>query len=728
MSTERYEEENHLNFVYQKLKKKEREVVKALAEHSDSGKRYMNEITDGVSLDMTDYSNTLETMAQVEMKNREIDQLNLKYDQLIRLEGIIQRLLKTAYFARIDVQFDGEETIEKFYIGSDSFKDDDEDNLVIDWRAPIAELYYNQDMGETSFIANQREISVDLQLRRQFQIESDRLIAYFDSAVAIQDELLLEVLSQNKSEYMQDITATIQKEQNQIIRDVTSRVLLVNGIAGSGKTSAVLQRIAYLLYQYRNEVRSEDMLLLAPNPIFLKYISQVLPGLGEKNPLNMTMYGLIRQKLSRDFTMAPEQRQLEVDNMLTETNKILNSKAFFDFMTQQSQNFEIDVDFLFDIKRNEKILFTKADILNVYCETPQQANFSEKTQIVAEKLSNLLLMRLRGQAKSDKMYNRILSMSEVEQEKYFGRLIENSTRQEVEKLAFQYLTKRYRKVRTRIKQCKWLNIEALFKKLYQQYTNTNIDVNFTELDIEVATVFVVIEHLFMKPLVQNNIKFVLVDEAQDYSEMQVALLISLFNRAKFTLLGDENQAIFARSIDFEQLSSLFQKFDLPVVRKDLLISYRSNGPITEIFNHLAKTKNIEVEAVQVDGEPVVFRQFNDGDDYLLYLTDILRKIDKNSSTVVITKSVSQARKLEKVCQGKIMFTPLDEIKKHVPTSGISFLPIGLAKGLEFDNVIIHNANQINYQNNRDRLLLYTAASRAMKRLFIISIGQQSALF
>lgn len=192
----------------------------------------------------------------------------MKYDQLIRLEGIIQRLLKTAYFARIDVKFDDEETSEQFYIGSDSFKNDDEDNLVIDWRAPIAELYYNQEMGKTSFLANDREISVDLQLRRQFQIEADRLIAYFDSAVAIQDELLLEVLSHNKSEYMQDITATIQKEQNQIIRDVASRVLLVNGIAGSGKTSAVLQRIAYLLYQYRNEVRSEDMLLLAPNPIF----------------------------------------------------------------------------------------------------------------------------------------------------------------------------------------------------------------------------------------------------------------------------------------------------------------------------------------------------------------------------------------------------------------------------------------------------------------------------
>lgn len=727
MSTQRYEEEKHLNFVYGKLKEKEKIVVKALAEHSDSGKRYMNEITDGVSMDMTDYSNTLETMAQVEMKNREIDQLNLKYDQLIRLEGIIQRLLKTAYFARIDVKFDDEETSEQFYIGSDSFKNDDEDNLVIDWRAPIAELYYNQEMGKTSFLANDREISVDLQLRRQFQIEADRLIAYFDSAVAIQDELLLEVLSHNKSEYMQDITATIQKEQNQIIRDVASRVLLVNGIAGSGKTSAVLQRIAYLLYQYRNEVRSEDMLLLAPNPIFLKYISQVLPGLGEKNPLNMTMYGLVRQKLSREFGMAPEQLQLDVDNILTEQNQILNSKAFFDFLVDQSQNFEINADFLFDIKRNEKLLFTKKDILDIYLETPNQQFFSEKTQIVADKLSELLITRLRTQAKSEKMYNRILSMSEVEQEKYFGRLIENGTRQEVEKLAFQYLTKRYSKVRTRIKQCKWLNLEALFKIFYMRYTNNNIDIVLTELNIEVATVFVVIEHLFMKALVQNNIKFVLIDEAQDYSEMQIALLISIFSRAKFTLLGDENQAIFARSIDFKQISLLFESFSLPVSRKDLLISYRSNGPITEIFSQLAITKNIEVEAVQTSGEPVVCKQFNDSDDYLLYLSNILQKIDKNTSTVIITKSVNQARKLEKIYQGKIDFTALDEIRKHVPTTGISFLPIGLAKGLEFDNVIIHNANQTNYQDSRDQLLLYTAVSRAMKRLFILSIGKQSSL-
>lgn len=249
----------------------------------------------------------------------------------------------------------------------------------------------------------------------------------------------------------------------------------------------------------------------------------------------------------------------------------------------------------------------------------------------------------------------------------------------------------------------------------------------TDLNIEIATVFVVIEHLFMKPLVQNNIKFVLIDEAQDYSEMQIAILILIFSRAKFTLLGDENQAIFTRNIDFYQIKQLFQSFNFPVVRKDLLISYRSKGPITDIFSKLALTKNIEVEAVQTVGEPVVFKQFDDSDDYLLYLTNILRKFDKNSSTVVITKSVSQARKLEKYFQGKIYFTPLDEIRKHVPTSGISFLPIGLAKGLEFDNVIIHNASQTNYHNHQDRLLLYTSVSRAMKRLFILSIGEQSKL-
>lgn len=728
MSVQRFEEEKNLKYVYDKLTQKEKEVAIAINRHADSGKKFMNEITEDISLDMTSYANSLESMAQVEMKNREIDQLNLKYDQLIRLKGAIGRLLNLPYFARIDVQFADEDEIEKLYIGSDSFKDDDDENLVIDWRAPIAELYYNQEMGETSFFANSREIAVDLKLRRQFKIEKDKLIEFFDSTVAIQDELLLEVLSHNKSEYMQDITATIQKEQNTIIRDIDSRVLLVNGIAGSGKTSAVLQRIAYLLYQYRNDVRSEDMLLLAPNPVFLKYISQVLPGLGEKNPLNFTIHGLLRQKLIRDFKMVSERKQFEVNNEMPPSSKILASIEFFKHILEQAKVFSIGTSFVFDIKRNDKIIFTKEEILAIYDEIPEQALFSSKTQIAANKMHDLLMKRLRIQAKSEKMYNRITSMSEVEQEKYFGKLLENSSKAEIERLAFQYLSKRYGKVRKRILQCKWLNIEQIFNDLYYSYTKESIKLNSLEVDIETATVLVAIEHLFMKSQEQANIKFVLVDEAQDYSEMQIALLILLFNRAKFTLLGDENQAIFERSISFELIEALFNAAGMNVNRRDLLISYRSNGPITKVFNQFALSNNQEVEVVQNYGEPVEYKEFSDSDDYLTELTNILQNVDKNETTVVITKSIEQAIRLEKIFEGQINYNPLSMVQKHVPVSGICFLPVGLAKGLEFDNVVLHNVNESNYSTNKDKLILYTAISRAMKRLFILSIGTISSLF
>jgi len=240
-------EQARLKEAYQELLDSQKEAKHILQAHHEEGVARMGEMDRDLSLDMSNYSDQMDSFAQVEIRNREIDQLNFKHDSWSKKLEQVQRLLPKAYFGRIDVEYADEQgTVENFYLGVNSFVNQEDEYRIYDWRSPVAELYYNQELGQTSYDANGNKIEVDLKRRRQFQIEQDVLNNYFDSSVAIEDELLLNALESDSTQYMQDITATIQKEQNAIIRDMTSQVLLVNGIAGSGKTSAVLQRIAYL--------------------------------------------------------------------------------------------------------------------------------------------------------------------------------------------------------------------------------------------------------------------------------------------------------------------------------------------------------------------------------------------------------------------------------------------------------------------------------------------------
>ena len=197
-------------------------------------------------------------------------------------------LLREPYFAKIALQFKEGHPAKELYIGSAGISDENYRRLVVDWRSPVAEVYYNQTMGPTSYVADGRTIHVDLQLRRQFEIEEDRLITYFDSDVAIEDKLLLASLSRGRLAHMQAITATIQREQNAVVRHEDVPVLQVAGIAGSGKTSVLMQRIAYLFYQHRGALDPTQVFLISPNPVFGRYIDRVLPDLGERNPEILT--------------------------------------------------------------------------------------------------------------------------------------------------------------------------------------------------------------------------------------------------------------------------------------------------------------------------------------------------------------------------------------------------------------------------------------------------------
>ena len=282
------QEQAHLTKTYNKLLNIEKDLKSQISSLNEKAVEDKNDIRDNIRFDYADIETTMETLAEIEVWNRYIDTYNVESSSLGKRLDTVEKLLQSPYFAKISLQFEGEDQTEDYYIGRAAISENGYDQLVVDWRSPVAEVYYNQDNGRTSYTVEDREIPVDLKLRRQFEIEKNKLISFFDTTIAIEDPLLLQSLSQTRSDKMTAITATIQKEQNAVIRYPDVPVLLVNGIAGSGKTSVLLQRIAYLFYQKRKSLRPDQVCLITPNPIFRDYIDNVLPDLGETNPVTLT--------------------------------------------------------------------------------------------------------------------------------------------------------------------------------------------------------------------------------------------------------------------------------------------------------------------------------------------------------------------------------------------------------------------------------------------------------
>ncbi|MDR1013081.1 MAG: AAA family ATPase [Lactobacillales bacterium] len=723
-------EQEHLCTIYKELlmvKKKAKEILK---QHHKEGKELMLTIKDGISRDTSSYSNQLEAFSAIEIKNREIDQLNMKHDSWAHRLDTVNRLLKEPYFGRIDLEFENEKEMGIFYLGVNSFRTLEDEDRVIDWRAPIAELYYNQDLGKSSYKAENVKVNVNLTLRRQFNLRKDKLIDYYDTSVAINDELLLQALSSNSSEYMQDITATIQKEQNEIIRDIKSRTLLVNGIAGSGKTSTVLQRIAYLLYQDRQNLLPDNVVLLAPNPVFMNYISKVLPNLGEKNPNNFTLHQFIDLKLPNSCKLESQLDYLEriAKSTVPKQASILRSEAFFAFLVKQMQNYSFKSTAFKAIKRGEKEIFSVEDIANLYTEIPKTQIASKQIQVLTKRIEQELNKRLQRKARTQKMYDKITQMTEAEQKKYFTDFIKNDSKSTIAALAYQYLQRIYRQTMQQINRCNWVNIKNLFFDFYKKYTKENANLN-DELTVDEGVILLIIWHFFVAPLTNRNVRFVLVDEVQDYSLVQLKLLLELYPRASFTLLGDENQAIFQTFIDFATVAKIFEKTSRSVTQKNLTTSYRSSRPITALFRQLAENrKKVNVATIQESGDEPQFIGAQSLKDYEKKLIAILQQLPTNQSIALITKNLKQAEYLNKRLMKIFKIHSFIKPTVHVPGVGINLLPISIAKGLEFDNVIFHDVSAKNYHSKHDRRLLYTGISRGMKKVFLLYKGQKSPLF
>ncbi|MDB7262714.1 AAA family ATPase [Enterococcus faecium] len=706
VNTQKQLEEAYLKNVYQKLIDKRNELRESMDTAKVEGNQSLKEMAGELRLNFDSYLDNLDTFSMIEMKNREIDQMNIKPKNAENQLAKIERLLKSPYFGKVVVDFLDNEPKESFYIGTANFTDDADENLVYDWRSPIAELFYNNMIGPSSYTVRQNKIDTVIKERRQFILERDRLVKFFDTSVAIQDDVLLEVLGQDETNEMKAITATIQSEQNTIIRDVKSQNILVNGVAGSGKTSAIMQRISYLLYLYRDTMTSDDLLILSPNHRFIDYISNVLPSLGERNPLNLTILQLVSQLSAEEIEGEEAYFKRITKESVSEQAEHLRSKEYIDDLKRSDPLFLDHPDFIRGLTKNGKTVLSKKTIEKIYEKVPAHPKLIDRFQATKKALMSEWKNHLLKQAKSPAVQNQVLSLTEDRQLKLFGELISDDSEQSIAAYARKLLQKNYRKITRQIEEMAWVDEHRLFERIYEKRYGSAYVWQHTRT-VDEAVILLAIHHLLVEKVNVPAFRYLLIDEVQDYTLAQLGLLIELFPKTHFTLVGDENQAIFNSSTTFADIMRCFDDYHLPIHRYDLRNSYRSSGAITELFKTYAvDQEKIDIVSIRPQGKEPEYRSFRSSEELLEILAEILASL-KGEKAAIITQTEEETQTLQ------------ESIKKSsYGLENCQIIPLSLAKGLEFDHVILYP-----FENDRDeqrrRRQMYTAISRGMKSIVVL---------
>lgn len=688
-----------------------------------------------------------DTMAETRQHETE---LLMRYQTLASQEKrqkVLRLMEENPYFARIDFKEDQE--AETLYLGIASLRDTQEETIVIDWRAPIANLYYEGTLGQTSYEAHDAIIPIELLLKRQFKIREGNILSMVDTSEAINDDFLLEILDEASSNHMKNIVATIQRSQNEIIRDTRSKVLVVEGIAGSGKTSALLQRVAYLLYHNRKWLENDQVLLFSPNHIFSDYISTVLPSLGESGIPTETFKTFLATLLP-NYQIHTEESHEEVF-LSGQDDRVLRAKSSFLIVQELYKYIERITGFgpLFrDLKLKDKVLISKKQIRNWYQEANPELPMYQRMQLLQTKL----LKKLGGLEKDEMKKDWAKKAADDLVDAVFVNNPDMEDSEKAERRLRRQMTqkvvrKKMRPLRRQINRFGFVNYAKQYLHFLQnvptsllthyQLTEENwktmleelmADFKRKDLSLEDGTLLFLLMKSIHPMDVQQKARFIFIDEMQDFSPAQVALLRHLYPKATYTLCGDLNQKVFGNESMVHSLAQIFP--DESLTHFELTTSYRSTEEITNFANQFLTQENRVELTARVGDLPSIYytndtRQMIDG---------LIREIDETKEaarywrTAIIAKTVEECQALydqlsaEQKDQVQLLTDEEDFMKKN-----LIIIPTYLAKGLEFDRVFAWNISPENYYTEQDKLILYTVCTRAMHELNLLVIGKQSPL-
>lgn len=641
------------------------------------------------------------------------------------------KMLKSAYFARID--FETENDIIPVYIGIATLSDGT-DFYVYDWRAPISSMFYDYEMGEAKYTTPEgNEIKGKIILKRQYKIEGENIVQIFDTDMQIIDDILKQMLGSKSSDKMRNIVNTIQKEQNKIIRKRDVDLLVVQGPAGSGKTSVAMHKIAYLLYAEKNNINNSNILIISPNDIFSDYISNVLPEIGEDNVYQTTFMDFIRGHL--DFKIKGSLNDLYEEVYKTNPKSKTKSVEYNSIMLKYGATYINLLENYISSKRNE--ILGISDII-IDGKIVIEKSYLEK--LASELESNGVSLLTQGKRLIEKIVLHLTIKLGAKQ---------NATIQKIKKALEANLNK--------------LKVKSLFTDLY---SNEDRFVNMIEEIYNVTgtsaknrlsikslhDIFVytssllakntipfedVVGYLYLKDRilgssVQSKIKYVLIDEAQDYTIMQYRILAHLFKRANITILGDINQSImpFASHKNYESIINILKQ-DRPGIRYDmnyLTKTYRSTYEINMFCKHIIGDTNM-YNQVDRHGDEVSIIKDNDEMKKTKVLKDALELKKFYNTIAIITKTQEEANKLKECLEGNkkaSSFKLITGKEKLFTADKIFIIPSYLAKGLEFDAVLVYNASDKVYPDEFKNLL-YVVCTRALHKLNIYYSGKLSPL-
>lgn len=647
-------------------------------------------------------------------------------------------MIKCPYFGRFDFKEDNFEDEDKIYIGLHNLMDSKTNDIyVYDWRAPISSIFYRKEIGDASYISPKGEITGKVSLKRQYKIEKSQLKYFFDSSITINDEVLQDVLSRNSSSKMKNIVETIQKEQDIIIRDTDNELLIVQGVAGSGKTSIALHRIAFLLYTGL-KLSSNNIIIISPNSIFSNYISNVLPELGEENVIETTYDEIIKKAFGNNFKI--ENRNIALECIISNQNseksidKIENiefkgSMEFIKLIDRFIKYYEHRLISFKDIYYDGRVIDTREELKNKFLNNkinmPMSKRLKRMENIILHKVHPMRKKRLSkienivknsyGHEFEEKSFSRLLAIKEAKKFMKTLRCFTNISYLEVYKGLF-YSEELFFRL------SKGLKLPENIKNIIEE-TRENLNKGFISFEDSAPLLYIKLN--IEGSDVFKEIRQVVIDEAQDYYPIHYKIFSILFESARFTVLGDINQSIEKDKNEniYDEIERILNK------RKSLKLflkkGYRSSFEINAFAQSLLKIKDDSLIFERHEEKPETIFKSNVEEINESIINKIKEYYKQGyESVAIICKNEIEKESLYHNLKKSINVKSIDESNIEMK-KGTLIVSSYMAKGLEFDAVIVYNVSNENYFTELDKRLLYIACTRSLHKITIYYAGKAS---
>lgn len=642
-----------------------------------------------------------------------IDNTQLMYETVKRDRSRLEKARKKPYFGRIDFYDEDSKKDEALYIGRVGISKNIIDKVVIDWRAPVASVYYENAVGPCEYtVQNEKTYAIDLLMKRTYEIENDTLKDFYDSDVVANDELLTKYLAKNKKAVLGEIIATIQKEQNEIIRKSPKQNVIVQGSAGSRKTTVAMHRISYILYNYDKEFRPEDFYIIGSNRILLNYITSVLPDLDVYGIRQMTMEQLFTRLLYEDW----DEHTMRVHALEKEDSFIHIKGTLFWF-----QNLEE-----YCRKLEEETILAEDIFLEVPVKTSSVRRTSSK--VTFQKTSKILLT-----AEAIAAYlNENPEVSIQNKIAMLNKRVMAKVHNEITGKDIRYTADDKREIQ---KKYRWYfggkewktSIFELYADFLEEQRLKGYQLPVPENDFDVYDL-AALAYLYKRvkeiELVREA-SHVVIDEAQDFGMMVYSVLKFCMRNCTFTIMGDVSQNIhYGYGLnDWEALRKLFltgpyDSFEL--LRK----SYRNTIEISNFAMRILQHGNFPiypVEPIIRHGKDVTMAQLSDDKELYHYTAEQVKHWQKEGleTIAIVCRDEKEAEKIKKKLGKKLSVTG-DDLENTEFGSGVMILPVAYTKGLEFDAVLLFDPSREKYPSDDVHVkLLYVAATRALHELAVL---------